>query len=275
MIETKLIHELYIEHINVRLKKLLLDNEVHIKSHKNLTTLLKEYEHIIQKYSSTSLKVILGSKDKHLINKLKFPLSPVFTNGKQVNFKVIKLYVEKYIWCNKIVSSNRLQIKELNQNRISYQLYNRILTMFNKDISHRMIEDNYLFNLVPSFGQIGVIHNYNEHKRVNWGVSNKNKAKIIAAGEIPYIKADAESIPDYKGIKWLEHHPPLDAFFHWGTKWITKELNPYIKDYKYKPARGAVSITTRLQEKKRELGDQLHIFYNRTIKPLPRQHERI
>jgi hypothetical protein len=267
MIDLKLIYELYIEHINVRLNKLLTGNELHLKSHKNLTTLLKEYEHIIQKYSSTSLEVILGSRDRNLATKLKFPLSPVFINGKQVNFKVIQLYVEKYVWCNNIIISNRLQVKELNQNIIDYRLYYRIITMFNKAVATKILKENYLFNLVPSFGNIGVIHNYNEHKRVNWGVSNKNKAKILADGGIPYIMADAEAIPNYKGIKWLEYHPPLDVYLHWGTKWITKELNPYLKDYKYKPARGVTSITTQLQEEKRRLGDQMHIFYNRTLKP--------
>ena len=222
-----------------------------------------------------SLEVILGSRDKKLGANLRFPLSPVFNNGKQVNFKVIQLYIEKYISFNTIVNSNDKKIEELKQNLISYSLYRRIVLMFNTAVADKIIEENYLFNLVPSFGSVGAIHNYNEHKRVNWGESNKKKADIIAKGGIPYIKGDAEIIENYQGEKWLSHHPPLDVFLHWSTKWITKELNHNIKDYKYKPARGNTSITTKLQEKKKELGDKALLFYNRTIKPLPVANERI
>ena len=67
-----------------------------------------------------------------------------------------------------------------------------------------------------------------------------------------------------KGIKYLFYHPTIDFFLHWHTKWITIELNPFIKDYKYNPARGINSIVTKLQNVKQDREKALSL-YTRTL----------
>jgi len=264
MIDLKLIYQIYIENINLKLIKVLEENVKYQESHAQLKELLMTYGTSIQKYSSFTLEDILKTTDTNFVQSLRFPLSPVYKDGKQINFKAIKLYIEKYIWCNNVIVSNNKKVTQYKEELISFSLYNRIISEFNSKIIDKIINNNYLFNSVPSFGAIGVIKNFNERKRPNWGESNKKKAEIIARGGIPYIKADAESVEDYKGEKWLSYHPSLDFYLHWHTKWISKKLNPFLKDYTYKPARGKNSIVSKLQNVKQNR-DTAKALYNRTL----------
>lgn len=264
MIDLKLIHELYIKNINTKLKRLLVENVKYNDSYNQLKTLLSEYEHTIKKYSEVTIEEVYRATSIRFLTSLRFPVYSVYIDGKQVNFKAIKLYIEKYIWYNKIITSNNKKIKQYKEELISFTLYNRVIKEFNNQVIDKIINENYLFTPLPSFGAIGVIQNYNEHKRPNWGVSNKKKAEILAKGGIPYIKADAEKDENYKGEKWLTYHPFLDFYLQWHTKWISKELNPFLKDYTYYPARGKQSIVSKLQIIKQDR-ERATLLYNRTL----------
>ena len=264
MIDLKLIYELYIENINIKLTHLLKENVTYEESHNTLKELLLGYDSNINKYGNIPLKDILKATDINIIPSLRFPTSAVYIDGKQVNFKAIRLYIEKYIWCNNIVKGNNKKILQYKIELVSYKLYSRIILEFNAQVIDKIINNNYLFNIVPSFGALSVIQNYNEHKRPNWGASNKNKAKIIANGGIPYNKIEDEATENYKGEKWLEYHPFLDFYLHWHTKWISKKYNPVLRDYSYKPARGKNSIVSKLQVVKQDR-EQARILYNRTL----------
>lgn len=260
-------YELYVEHINAQLKRVLIGTEGYNENHIKLKKILLTYETIINKYSGTTLKIILDKTTVTFLSSLRFPSTPVYVDGKQLNFKAIRLYIEKYIECNNIVRKNNKKIAEYKKEVVSFKLYKKIITQFNNAIIDKIIKENYLFEPLPSFGAIGVVQTYNERKRPNWGESNKKKAEILAKGGIPYIKTDAESITDYKGEKWLSYHDPLDFYIHWHTKWMAKELNPHIRDYAYRPARaggGKVSIVSKLQDvkKDKEVAKEL---YNRTL----------
>ena len=264
MIDLKLMHELYIENINIRLIKILKENVPYQENHDILKGIILGYEKELTKYCISNFNAILKSTDINFVNTLRFPISPIYVDGKQINFKAIKLYVEKYISCNNTLTINNNKIQQYKEELVTYSLYNRIITEFNRQVIDKIINDNYLFSIVPSFGAIGVIYNYNERNRPNWGESNKNKQEILDRGGIPYIKADAESIEDYKGEKWLVYHPALDFYLQWHTKWISKKHNPFLKDYTYHPARGKESIVSKLQSVKQDR-DRASKLYNRTL----------
>lgn len=264
MIDLKLIYELYIEHINLSLKKVLKDIVEHTESHKQLTILLSKYEPTINRYSNYTLKEILGMTNINLVSTITFPKANVYEKGKVVNFKAIKLYIEKYIWCNNIIISLNKKLSRYKNELITFKLYSNIINKFNTKVIDKIVNDNYYFEGVPSFGALSVIQNHNERKRVDWGRSNKKKKEILEQGGIPYIKADAENNENYEGIKWLYYHPAIDFYLHWHTKWITIELNPFIKDYKYSPARGVNSIVTKLQHVKQDREHALSL-YTRTL----------
>ena len=261
MVEINLMYKLYTEEINHKIKVLLKDNLVHIENHKQLSLLLTEYSTIISKYCNNSLKDILKSTDTKLVST--FPVTSVYDNGKEINFKAIKLYIEKYLWCNNLVSKVNKQLAVYKTQLISKVLYIRMITSFNRKVTDKIIEENYMFEGVPSFGRLYIIKNENHKKRVNWGASNKNKAKLLEEGKVPYMKADSEQYM-YAGVKWLAYHDPIDFFFQWDTKWLTKKLNPVLKDYKFKPARGNYSIVTRLQKVKQDRERALAL-YTRTL----------
>lgn len=261
MVEAKLMHKLYTEEINHKINKLLKENLVHMDNHKQLKLILEEHTYAINKYCSNSLQDILKSTDVNLVST--FPVTSTYLEGVKVNFKAIKLYIDKYLWCNNLVTKVKKNIETYKKGLISEVLYVRMLTSFNRKITDRIIDDNYLFEGVPSFGRLYIIVNENHKKRVDWGASNKNKAEILARGGVPYLKADSEQYM-YAGEKWLEYHDPIDFYFQWDTKWITKKLNPFVKDYKYKPSRGKLSITTRLQQVKQNR-DVAMARYTRTL----------
>ena len=264
MIDLKLIYELYIEHINFSLKKLLQDIVEHTENHKKLKKLLTSYENSINTYSNHTLEEILSITNIRKVNTITFPRTTVYKQGKAINFKAIKLYIEKYVWYNTIIVSLNKKIDKHNKELINFKVYSNIINKFNTKVIDKVVNKNYFFEAVPSFGALSVIKNHNERNRVDWGKSNKKKKEIIAKGGIPYIKADAESNENYKGEKWLFYHPIIDFFLHWHTKWITIELNPFIKDYKYTPARGVNSIVTKLQNVKQDREYALSL-YTRTL----------
>lgn len=264
MIDLKLIYELYIENVNIKLKKLLIENVSYKKSHTQLKEILSPYETIIKRYLNTTLEEIFKITNTHFSSSLRFPSSPIYIDGKKINFKAIKLYIEKYIWCNNIVTNDNKKIAQYKEELILFSLYSHIITEFNRKVIDKIINENYLFSIVPSFGAIGVIQNHNKRKRPNWGESNKKKAKILAKGGIPYVKADADTIDNYQGEEWLVYHPFLDFYLHWFTKWISKKHNPFLKDYAFNPARGKNSIVTKLQTVKQDRNKALAL-YNRTL----------
>jgi len=257
-------HELYIENINFKIKNILKENVKQEESYNNLKNILISHKDTINIYSNKKFNVILTYTSAIKGNTIKFPIAPVYQNGKAINFRAIKLYIEKYIEYNNLLETNKKRINRYKEELITYNLYARIINDFNNKVIDKIIYNNYAFTGIPSFGTIFVIQNYNERLRVNWGESNKLKEEILERGGIPYIKADAEKDVNYKGEHWLSYHPSLDFFLHWHIKWITRELNPFIKDYMYKPARGVKSIVSKLQEVKNDRERALTL-YTRTL----------
>lgn len=264
MVEINLMYKLYIEHINFKVKKSLEENKSLESSHKQLQELIQSYDKIISLYTNTTVKKIFILINEQSINNIKFPTYSIYDNGKKINFKAIRLYIEKYIWYNRIIIINKNKININKAEIISFKLYKKILSSFNLKIIDQIVDNNYSLNLVPSFGEICIIKNENHKKRVNWGDSIKTKNEILQKGGIPYLKEKADKDSNYKGEKWLKYFPTIDFFYHWKTKWISKNLNPFLKDYKFTPARGVSSMVSKLKEAKQDR-DRAFKLYTRIL----------
>lgn len=258
MIEINLMYEIYINHLNVKLTS-YLNKSIEADKHKNsFKNLLESYKNTINTYLNISYNDLLKEIN---INNIIYPTYKIYNNGKELNFNIVKLYIEKYIYYNNKYNNYYNKYNTIKNKIISLKIYKEIILKFNSKIINKIIYKNYHFNFYSFFGAISIIQNKNERKRVNWGISNKNKKELLKKGEIPYIKEDAEKQGEkYKGKKWLVYHPSIDFFLHWHTKWIAKKLNPYLKDYKYIPARGKNSIVSKLQDIKENRERALSIY---------------
>lgn len=232
--------------------------------------LLESYKEDINKYCNVNYKGILKLKSTNSLSTLVFKKG--YRDGKEINFKIVKLYIEKYILCTLTLAKAAKHEQELKNKIVKAVIYKKIISKFNNKVVDKIIYDNYFFSINPLFGSIGVVQNENKSKRVDWGRSNKIKKAILAKGGIPYLKDEAEADPNYKGEEWLVFHPSIDFFVQWHTKYTAKKFNPILTDYKYKPARGKRSIVTKLNEVKADR-DIAFSLYTRT--PNYKAHEQV
>ncbi len=257
MIDLRLMYELYVKHLNFSIAQLLTDNESYIQSVDGVRELIVDNTIAIDRYCTVKTKTILAATSIKGMKDIKFPSYPVYDDGREVNCNALLMYIQKYIHFNSKVNTVNIKVRALKKQILPYTVYKAVITGFNKRIASKIVNNNYEFNLIPSFGSISVVRTESLKKKVNWGASDKKKAEILAKGGIPYLKAEAENTPNYKGEKWLVYHPLINFYFYWKKY---KKYRAYVKDFTYKPARGKVSIVKQLQNVKdnRELALSLY-----------------
>jgi hypothetical protein len=129
-----------------------------------------------------------------------------------------------------------------------------------------------MFSTYSIFGSILIVKIKNKRKRVNWGISNKNKKRILEAGKLLYYKKDDVG-DNYKGIKWLVHRPEIDYYFSWWIPAKIEVLNPILNSFNFNPARGRNSIVSKLANIKKDAEKAFKLYtrtrHNRIIKNEP------
>lgn len=261
MIEINVMYQLYIEKLNISLEEYKEVIETNLKYKKQYLELIEKFKREINKYSNLDYDTIIKAKTINVLDGVEF--KKAFNNGKEINFNIIKLYIEKYITHSVALNKATKYEKDIKNKIVKAVIYKKIINKFNVKVIDKIIYDNYYFSINPLFGSIGVVQNENKNKRPDWGRSNKLRQQIIDKGGIPYLKDEAEKDPNYKGEEWLIYHPAIDFFVQWHTKYIAKKFNPVLGDYKYKPARGKTSIVTKLNEVKCDR-DRAFALYTRT-----------
>lgn len=265
MITINTMYEVYTSNLNFKVIELQKRLETNTNRVQGLSNVLEKYREDINAYCSVKLDDILKVKTLTNLKAIKFPTYGIYSDGRKLNVKALLMYIKKYIEANKDLSTLTTNITRYKKEIISFKLYKRIISSFNLKIIDKIINNNYLFKLVPSFGGISVIRNHSKKKSVNWGASQKNKKAIIERGGIPYLKEDSIGVEDYKGEQWLVYHPSPNFYLHWHkTPNQLNIVNPYIKDYKYTPSRGKNSIVTKLQTVKDDREKAL-LLYTRTL----------
>ena len=235
-------YEIYLTDLNQKIDK--TNNEIKAYQGKvdGIASMLEKHRENINAYCSFNFEDILKLTSLEALKELKFPDFAVYSNGKEVNIKSLKMYITTYVEYNHKLTSFKRQLDRHSKEYIDFKTYRTIIKDFNRDMCDKIVNDNYMFKLLPSFGAIGVIKKTNKRKRIDWGKSTRNKNAILAKGGIPYIKADAEADPNYQGEEWIVHRPSTDFFLEWHTP-----SNPYYKSpYRYTPARGVNSIVSKL-----------------------------
>lgn len=263
MIKSDTMYEFYTADITVKLEKAISKKEELEKILNGLVKLLELSRDELNAYCSVKYDELLKYDTLEKIKEVKFPNYDIYSNGAKVNTKAIKMYAERYIKVHYNYKRAKSTIARYRKERIPLKMYKKIIVAFNKKMVEQIINHNYSFNMVPSFGKIEVIKSYSKRKLVDWGNSTKNKKAILARGGIPYIKADAEADPNYKGEKWLVHHPNPNYYVNWTKIKFILEPRPYLRHYTYEPARGVNSIVSKLTDVKRD-PERASKLYNRT-----------
>lgn len=260
MLEINTIYELYIENINHKINKLLYASEPYLEAKVILEGILKKYENVINRHCNIKYNDILVTKRN---TKITFPNYTIYDKGMEIKTKAVSLYINNYINNNIVLNNNVAKIKILKKQIIPKKVYLDTIKYCNLSMIDKIVNTNYLFKPTNIFGSIGVYKVTNKRLRVNWGASDKNKQRILAEGKIPYIKKDAETIPNYQGVEWLVYHPALDFYIHWVKTSTGIRTNPEMKFFKFTPARagqGKVSFVSKLQDVKDDREKALQLY---------------
>lgn len=252
MIKTQTLYKLYINYLNKKIDKLLISIDSNLDTKEGIQELLLRNRSHIDKYLNIKYSAILNLKYKQSLLKLKIPTSPIYHNGKEINFKAIKLYIESYVMYNGLIHSSTLKVNNLKKRIISFKVYNFILHRFNAKCIDAIIYKNWSMDFYKGAGQIQIRKVENHNKRIDWEKSMKKKQSIIDKGGIPYLKEDAEKIENYKGEKWIIYRPAIDFFIHWFVPLKYKEYVFIFKDFRFVPSRGSNSFVKKLADVKKD-----------------------
>jgi hypothetical protein len=252
IVDLRTIHQFYRKEIDKRVNK-IKDNLYYQKDNRKIVEKqILNNRKIIDIYLNVKHEDILSMTDPKETKSIKYPIVPIYFEGRRVNFEAIRLYVDNYVWINKNVVQLESKLKELINNSLSLEKFSFIIKSGNSLLIDRIVEDNYTLEPNRNFGTIGVVANSSKKKRVNWGESNKKKQEIIDRGGIPYYKEEDLNNEEYKGEEWLIYHEDLDFFLHWERSYAARQYNPVLSDYAYKPARGDYGIINKFNIFKRD-----------------------
>lgn len=118
--------------------------------------------------------------------------------------------------------------KEDKRFPLTYQQFKSIISIFNKSIVEEILK-GYQFVPTTRLGQIEIKKcNRTKYKAIDWGESNKLKARLIKEDKIPYNKKTAPN-----GVFWHVYH--TDPFyFKWNWYRNTKaKFTKNIMSYKF------------------------------------------
>jgi len=254
-------YELYVRNLDAQATKTIDARPALEEAVATLGTLIKGQERLLTEYCKTDVATILAASSKTILSTIKFPIMDLYEDGKKLNFAILKMYVTRYVDCNRALRANLRKEELAKVKHINFTLYRMIIMKFSRKMVDKIVEGGYSHKLVPSFGGFTVYGVESRRKRINWGQSIKNRDAIYAKGGIPYVKEAALFLDDYKGEKWMVYRPPLDYFVRWdkpNDQYL--EYNPIMKDYFYRAARGKKSIAMQLCEYKQD-GDRAKELY--------------
>jgi len=239
MLDSRLLHKMYIEVLNLKINELLERNLSYHTIHSNLMDRLYNYNPYIELCTNYSLSELLEFTDLRKFNKIHFSTNEVFINNQVYKKDILNMYLRNYIEINKIVVSNDEKIKKLKSQRLDYRRYLNILKMFNRGVTDAMVEEGYIFNPGDAFGKLFIAKITYDVDRVNIPESMKAKTKLIEEGKLPYNgKEEKEYLKKglkYNGIKYFVYYPKIDFMIVWRRMEVLRKYFPFIKEFIYKP----------------------------------------
>ncbi len=224
----------------------------------------------IDKEIETTLVTLEALKKFLLLNKKDISLSidnKILISGK-CNLLVEPLTnLEKYFniklaGYNQIynIYENKLKVKEqLIKQQIKSPVFFYILQRFNELLFLELVHSAYQFKDL-FVGGFYVIVNKNKKPVINWGISIKNKNKLLEEGKIPYTKQSEQEAKEngieYKGEPWLSYLSDYSLFYQWDLLNTQFIRIPNIKNFTFVPYRGKLSPVKELARFRQEHTDE-------------------
>ena len=152
-------------------------------------------------------------------------IKEIVDNGK---LSKVAHYVKSYVNSVRYLTLHKLLYERLNKAIMPYEIYLKLLGHSNLEISKHILQGGYY-----TFGRVGKIY-INEKARtflfkgrcvklpIDWGMSNKYKARLIEDGKVPYDKTNAPN-----GVKWHIYHDSDFGYWFWWTS------NIYLKNRRF------------------------------------------
>lgn len=209
-------------------------------------------------------KIILGIREgRNYIVATKGFCKP----NSRINANTLNEYISK-LRASVIRQRNLEAIKaEHIKNRITQEIFNTVIGMYNNIMLEDVIANAGVFSFGGNIGNIYIIKKaryfvngtkYN-NKVIDWGESNKLKAKIIAQGGTLYIPirdSEGNIIGDNGGTKWQVRR--IDDYSYW-FRWKKSECRlPNSALYAFRPTRfNNTGISTDVLKEEKDTNDIL------------------
>jgi len=125
-------------------------------------------------------------------------------------------YVKSYVTSLNYLSLHKRLYDRLNKSIMPYEVYLKLIGYSNTEIAKYILQGGYY-----RFGNAGKMYIKEKARTflfmgkpvklpIDWGLSNKYKAKLLAEGKTPY---DQDTAPN--GIKWHIYHNSDFAYWFW------------------------------------------------------------
>lgn len=125
-------------------------------------------------------------------------------------------YIKSYVTSIQYLNTHKLLKERLTKSIMPYEVYLKLIGYSNFEIAKHILKGG-----IYKLGHVGKIYIKQKARTfifmgrpcklgVDWGLSNKYKAQLIAEGKVPY---DSNTAPD--GVKWHIYHNSDYAYWFW------------------------------------------------------------
>lgn len=218
-IGNKVYYDLYYGALDLQIKEEKETSKIFKKGLDNIKSLMESYKPYIDSECSTPYTVMLGTPLSIINGRLK---DRVVIKDKLYTKEAFNFYYKKYKDALVRYEKHQQIIKRLENQKVDYKTYQKIIRAFNLKISKEIVERRYVFDLGYGLGKLAAIRKYSNKPSVNWAESNKAKQRILDAGNIPYYKEEEEKAiaegKEYNGVRWLVKHDNENVWIRFITK---------------------------------------------------------
>lgn len=223
-------YQMYISILKYKIHKAKEDNKAFELSFKVLLNNVKHFApYIVQNVTTDYLIMLINPPST-----IKGRMAERFVHNNVLYTKAdFEYHFLRYRKAFKVHAKHKEYIKELESKLITFKLYSKIVKKFNLKIADLIVFHGYKFNLGYSLGSLFVGRSESKRKKVNWEISNANKAELIKKGLTPALKADAQEAKKlglpYDGRDWLVYHDPESVWIKHESSVVTSYVFQLIK----------------------------------------------
>ncbi len=208
----------------------------------------KQVDYFINHFSDKKFEDVLKSETF-----LSFSFSVTNDIARKKTSDDVNIAYKRYFKAKQELNRVEQVIKEHKMPKVSVNIYNYIITNFNKKMITHLIEDSHCIDMV-NVGKVEIIRKYRDRPVPDWEASNKKKAELIEQGRLPLktIGEDDEGNPVTNGGEaWhIYYEKGWYPYFKWNQK--SKKIKNLLGDceflpfFKFSPTRGEKGIVSQL-----------------------------